>query len=1209
MIQFFHVFSILILTVLLGCSKEEGEEVFNSLLLGRLVEFSGNIANEGISSNGNPSFLVHSSYSGAIKLYNNGNCSGIPLIDYNVAIDADRDGRTLQLARPLTVDGEHTFSVGLVVEEEEKEQCSPSISYTLDTQAPELAVTSAISSFVSDYVLEGECELGLPVVVYEGGLSGGREQLQCRDRGIFNLPFTLSDTNGMKSIQVQQTDLAGNVATVFHQVLYVVEQTDPLITITSLHYIRSTAYTLTGECEAGLGVSISGSGIVGNSMVAHCVDSDSDTANNDNQLSGTFTQALTLSSGDGSKELLIEQADSYGNTTSILYPIQLITSVDTSFLVFAESGLQNGVSNDNNPGFIADYLPRIVGTVNLYDNGDCTGTVVGTATFTATDLKMTITLNNVLGTDQIYSFSMDTTDSSNNRSPCSNSLSFTFDQTSPVVTMNTLPALTLSGRSAYTVTGTCTLNDGDVSVVFQDGVAPLMIASEASCQDVSSSGQWSAEFDLVDIDLEGASSATVRAIQLDSAGNSTEIQSPALTIPDCVSDHFFKGDGTPASPYQICSIYHLQQVNDDLDAHYILTQDIDASVTQEAVSDPSGTFDASGFSPIGGRFVGENQYDAFEGILDGRNHIIRGLFINSGNKYVGLFGRVGGSARIENVRLEDVDIQSRGENSGPLIAAIDGSSPGASGSPLIQNNSVAGSLDMGSFHRWAGIQIGGMIGETIDNARIFNNHSATNLSLETNTIIISGFRVQIGGFIGRIKQSGSESEVVVKGSGSSSAIAYLSSSSLPYRLYTGGLIGRISLSSGSTLRLSQSHSTGPLSGWSDCLNVCTSGGLIGLFYAGGGGTGSFNFKMTDNYSTSDMLGSSIAAYGGLIGLYYVNMTGEAEILRNYRAGVISVGKASSGDGQKSELGGLIGLFNSVSSNNNTKIRHNFATGILNDLYSTNAIDAGGLSSQFYSSYGPVYLDRNYVNLEINVTNSDGSSGVFGLAEIAGSPIVERSFFNSDSVVLNGTNITQDSGADTRCFGGDSSSNLKTLTSQSSGTCSRTSPVTYYQWHTATDINDDSTVDQYSVRYDSDGDSDIDTDDALVWDFGTTSDFPQLHSHNSNEQAVRVASALLKFSAAVTGEMVPGKHLFYDIDDSATSIDITGHGAQGTSVAYTIVDAKDGNGDALSISLAVANNSISLSGLNLNDEFTLQATFSKGAGSLSRNFIKDYRFRK
>lgn len=99
------------------------------------------------------------------------------------------------------------------------------------------------------------------------------------------------------------------------------------------------------------------------------------------------------------------------------------------------------------------------------------------------------------------------------------------------------------------------------------------------------------------------------------------------------------GSGTPADPYQITNATQLQEMADDLDAHYVLVKDIDAS---ETVNWNGG----AGFEPIG------DPSNKFTGTFDGQNHTIDGLYISRGGEnYVGLFGYISNSVEIKNVGL------------------------------------------------------------------------------------------------------------------------------------------------------------------------------------------------------------------------------------------------------------------------------------------------------------------------------------------------------------------------------------------------------------------------------------------------------------------------------------------------------------------------------------------------------------------------------
>ncbi|MFO8051072.1 MAG: hypothetical protein R6V01_05165, partial [Thermoplasmatota archaeon] len=102
----------------------------------------------------------------------------------------------------------------------------------------------------------------------------------------------------------------------------------------------------------------------------------------------------------------------------------------------------------------------------------------------------------------------------------------------------------------------------------------------------------------------------------------------AGTSPIPVASGFSGGSGTESDPYQISNVTHLQNMSSDLDAHYILVNDINASATR--TWNWNGT-DYMGFVPIGNDTDTETlgfQGTEFTGSLDGRGWNITGLFIN-----------------------------------------------------------------------------------------------------------------------------------------------------------------------------------------------------------------------------------------------------------------------------------------------------------------------------------------------------------------------------------------------------------------------------------------------------------------------------------------------------------------------------------------------------------------------------------------------------
>mgnify|MGYP006286939121 CR=1 FL=1 len=75
----------------------------------------------------------------------------------------------------------------------------------------------------------------------------------------------------------------------------------------------------------------------------------------------------------------------------------------------------------------------------------------------------------------------------------------------------------------------------------------------------------------------------------------------------------YDGSGTASDPYEIENVSQLQCIEEDLDAHYELVSDVDASDTQS-------WNEGKGFDPIGGD-------DGLAGTIDGRGHNITDIYI------------------------------------------------------------------------------------------------------------------------------------------------------------------------------------------------------------------------------------------------------------------------------------------------------------------------------------------------------------------------------------------------------------------------------------------------------------------------------------------------------------------------------------------------------------------------------------------------------
>ncbi len=129
---------------------------------------------------------------------------------------------------------------------------------------------------------------------------------------------------------------------------------------------------------------------------------------------------------------------------------------------------------------------------------------------------------------------------------------------------------------------------------------------------------------------------------------------------------FAGGTGEPNDPYRIATAGQLIGIGSDpnlLDKHFALVADIDLdpnlpggrTFDQAIIAYPTDPYD-----PNSGTFTGH---------FDGRGHSMSGLRTVSAGAFTGLFGRVGYSGIIENIRLKNIGIVTSTElyNAGTLV--------------------------------------------------------------------------------------------------------------------------------------------------------------------------------------------------------------------------------------------------------------------------------------------------------------------------------------------------------------------------------------------------------------------------------------------------------------------------------------------------------------------------------------------------------------
>ena len=180
-----------------------------------------------------------------------------------------------------------------------------------------------------------------------------------------------------------------------------------------------------------------------------------------------------------------------------------------------------------------------------------------------------------------------------------------------------------------------------------------------------------------------------------------------LMLTHTLAAQFGGGEGTEANPYRIATAQHLTELSNDVNGgtlygnkYFVLTNDIDFTNYDGNGNNYFGTGspgynNGEGWIPIG------NTVRRFWGKLDGRNHTIKGLYINRNSDYQGLFGAIESS--VKNLILLNVDIRG-----GSFCAGI---------SPRVyQNGSVTNCHVTGSVK---GVStVGGIAGAVSTNAII-----------------------------------------------------------------------------------------------------------------------------------------------------------------------------------------------------------------------------------------------------------------------------------------------------------------------------------------------------------------------------------------------------------------------------------------------------------------------------------------------------------
>lgn len=309
-----------------------------------------------------------------------------------------------------------------------------------DTIAPAVSITApAVSAFGRNGIrVSGTCETGYMVELSGGGMMGG--QTTSCSSGVFATDITYSNGDGTKKIIATQTDRAGNSGSSNRDFLR--DSLSPIIKITSPTSGTATRgmIVVTGTCENGLSVVISGSALGAGTQTVSCS-------------TGQFAFSLTPVAPDGSKQIVVAQTDAAGNIGSDQTMVELdMTAPRVTITAPAEN--YPAVSGVTVSGNCETGLDVIVGGAGS----------AGSVTTSCTSGNFSATVN-LSGGDSAKVITVSQTDRAGNLG--TDSRSFNRLSSTPVIKI-TAPAAGTRDANGVTLQGACqaglTVNiSGDVA--------------------------------------------------------------------------------------------------------------------------------------------------------------------------------------------------------------------------------------------------------------------------------------------------------------------------------------------------------------------------------------------------------------------------------------------------------------------------------------------------------------------------------------------------------------------------------------------------------------------------------------------------------------------------------------------------------------------------------------------------------------------------
>jgi large repetitive protein len=318
---------------------------------------------------------------------------------------------------------------------------SPATAITINLGIPPSAptITSPTAGLLTNQTAQtitGTCETGATVNI-SGDVVGAPVTSACV-ASAYSQSITLTASNGVKSIDVSQTNTAGTSPTVNRTVnLDTVNPAAPGISTpvngAQTNVVAQTvAGTLSGSCEAGATVNISGD-IVGSPVTTSCV-------------STTYSRAVTLVIGDGVKNISATQTDAAGNT-SVATNISITLDQTLPIAPTIASPANGLITNTQNQ--------TISGTCETAATVSISGGIIGAPVTTVCAAGSYSTAITLTAADGVKALNVTQRDVATNLSPAA-SISVTLDRTLPSAPTITSPVnSSYTNQTAQTVSGAC----------------------------------------------------------------------------------------------------------------------------------------------------------------------------------------------------------------------------------------------------------------------------------------------------------------------------------------------------------------------------------------------------------------------------------------------------------------------------------------------------------------------------------------------------------------------------------------------------------------------------------------------------------------------------------------------------------------------------------------------------------------------------------